>query len=181
MLLNTKINNKTYKIFFKHDFNIFIQSNFLLIKDSNNKIKFIIRIPFNTFYKSSKQNTLRFILTSYISFKAFITNLAKIEINLFQFFFFKLKLRGLGFKVRKVTSSLTKFFFTSTNFFYLHSPNNFLVKLKKKKLFFMSNSLCTLKSIMVILLMLKKLIVYKLRGLFYPRQIILMKPGKKRF
>lgn len=44
-------------------------------------------------------------------------------------------MRGLGFRVRKLSNSLFRFFFTSVNYFYLHSPKNVLVKIRKENCF----------------------------------------------
>jgi len=43
----------------------------------------------------------------------------------------------------------------------------------------LSNDLSFLKKILAHLLLLKKLSVYRIRGLIYPRQIIVLKIGKK--
>jgi hypothetical protein len=48
-------------------------------------------------------------------------------------------------------------------------------------LFFISTRLEDLKLSMLYLLMLKKQIVYRLKGLFFPKQIFLIKPGKNKF
>ncbi len=44
-----------------------------------------------------------------------------------------------------------------------------------------SNDKKLLSDVFIDIIALKKLIPYKLRGFFLPRQIVLMKPGKKRF
>lgn len=174
-----KLIKKDYFLFKNTE--IYIKQNRIFII-CNNKV-YNFKIPYNTFINIIKNNKalICFLFTNYNIFKGFITNIISIHKDVFNFYFFKLKLKGLGFRIRKVTDSLIKFFFTSTNFFYLHLPDNLIVKLKKRKIFFISSNLCSLKNIMVELLLLKKLIVYKTRGLVYPRQIFITKPGKKRF
>lgn len=54
-------------------------------------------------------------------------------------------------------------------------------KSKKKKIIFNRLSSFRFKRSFFALGFLKKLIPYKLRGFFFPKQFILMKPGKKRF
>jgi hypothetical protein len=101
------------------------------------------KLPAIYFKKGNK-----FLFISYSFFKSFINNIIYIN-RKFLYFFFKLKLKGLGFRVRRISEFFIKFFFTCTNFLYLHAPNNLLVKIKKRKLFFLSNDLCTLKNTMV--------------------------------
>jgi len=55
------------------------------------------------------------------------------------------------------------------------------MKIKKRKLLFLSYRLSIVKTVVLSLILLKKLIVYRLRGSLPPKQILLMKPGKKRF
>jgi len=45
----------------------------------------------------------------------------------------------------------------------------------------MSFNKSVLKIVSLKIVALKKLIPYRLRGFFFPRQFVLMKPGKKRF
>ncbi len=76
---------------------------------------------------------------------------------------------------------LVKIFFNRSNFFYIYIPRTILFRYKIRRLFFLSTKLTDLKLLMINLLLLKKYIVYRLSGLFYPRQIILLKPGKNKF
>ena len=114
-----------------------------------------------------------FFFTSF--FSQFLLNYKK----MFLFNFVKLRIKGLGYRIKKICSSLFRFFFGSTNFFYFHVPSNVLVKFKKRRLILVSNDLATLKTILAQLLLLKKLSVYRVRGLIYPRQIVTLKIGKK--
>ena len=98
---------------------------------------------------------------------------------LFFFNFVKLKIKGLGYRIKKISDNLLRFFFGSTNFFYLHIPLNVIAKVKKRRILLVSNNLVILKSLLAHLLLLKKLNVYRIRGLVYPRQIITLKIGKK--
>jgi len=63
----------------------------------------------------------------------------------------------------------------------MHIPSSILLKYKNRRLFFISTRLEDLKLSMLYLLMLKKQIVYRLKGLFFPKQIFLIKPGKNKF
>ena len=80
-----------------------------------------------------------------------------------------------------MTTNLLRFFLGMTNFFYLHVPSNLYVKARRRKLFLCCNDKVILMDIFLQLIVLKEKIPYKLRGFFFPRQLILMKSGKKRF
>lgn len=63
----------------------------------------------------------------------------------------------------------------------MHLPRTILLRYKIRRLFFLSTKLVDIRNLMINLLLLKKYIIYRLSGLFYPRQIILLKPGKNKF
>lgn len=71
----------------------------------------------------------------------------------------------MGYRIRKISGSLFRFFFGHTNFFYFHAPTGVIVKSRKRKLLMLSNNLFTLKLVLAHLLLLKKLSVYRIRGL----------------
>jgi ribosomal protein L6P/L9E len=96
-------------------------------------------------------------------------------------FFFRLKLHGLGYRIKRLANNLFRFFIGTTNFLFFHVPVNVLVKARRRRILFLSPDFFVLRSVFTSLLLLKKLIPYQLRGIFFPKQIILMKPGKKRF
>jgi len=93
----------------------------------------------------------------------------------------RLKLKGLGYRIVHLSKFLVKIFFNRSNFFYLHIPVSILFRYKIRRLFFLGIKLTDLRLLMINLLLLRKYIVYRLSGLFYPRQIILLKPGKNKF
>ena len=99
----------------------------------------------------------------------------------FFFFFSKYKLKGLGYRVKHITKNLIRFFIGTTNFYYIHMPFSIFVRAKRRRLFLISYNRAELKEVFLHLGFLKKIIPYKLRGFFFPRQFVLMKPGKKRF
>lgn len=101
--------------------------------------------------------------------------------KLSSFYYLRLKLKGLGYRIIHVSTFLVKLFFNRSNFFYMHIPKSILFRYKIRRLFFLSTKLVDLRNLMINLLLLKKYIVYRLSGLFYPRQIILLKPGKNKF
>lgn len=101
--------------------------------------------------------------------------------NLNVFFYTKLKLRGLGFRFRRLFPKFYRAFIGYTNYIYIHCPENFVFKIRRLRVFILVNDLNRLRTIVVHFLLLRELSPYKLSGIFFPRQIILLKPGKKRF
>jgi ribosomal protein L6P/L9E len=97
------------------------------------------------------------------------------------FYFLKLSLKGLGYRLFKITNDLYQFYFTMTNFLYFHVPEDVIFKVKVRQILLISHNYQLVRMVMVHLLLLKRLTVYRLRGIFYPRQIITLKPGKKAF
>jgi hypothetical protein len=101
--------------------------------------------------------------------------------KLSSFYYLRLKLKGLGYRIVHISTFLIKIFFNRSNFFYIHIPKTILFRYKIRRLFFLSTKLVDLRVLMINILLLKKYIIYRLSGLFYPRQIILLKPGKNKF
>jgi hypothetical protein len=97
------------------------------------------------------------------------------------FYFFRLKLKGLGYRVFNVTKNLIKVFFNRSNFFYIHIPSCILLKNRTRRLFFISTKNEELSVTILSILFLKEFVIYRQQGLYYPRQILLIKPGKNKF
>lgn len=124
----------------------------------------------NTFFFYKKTN-----LTSFLS------NLTYTVSIFFSFFFVRFKMRGLGYRVKHITKNIIRFFIGTTNFYYFVCPNSLYIRARRRKLLLVSNEKSLLIIVFLSFFSLKKLVPYKLRGFFFPRQIVLMKPGKKRF
>lgn len=172
MLISTKF----FKI--SKDFDIFFsfRSSLLFIKGTLGV--FVIRLPSYYFYLY-KPNYLSLLFLSKFFLNSILSSFFYLYNRLFIFHFAKLKIKGLGYRVKKIAPSLFRFFFGTTNFLYFHLPKNFLMKFKKRKILLVSNSLFLLRTILAQLLLLKKLNVYQVRGLMYPRQILTLKVSKR--
>lgn len=173
IILKKFILEKNLNIFFFPNRSLFILKGFWGI--------FFIKMPSFYFYKYISNNSFSLVfLTSFslnFFFKHFVNNLIKLS----KLFFFRIRIKGLGYRIKKISNNLYRFFFTSTNFFYFHIPLNILIKYKMRKMLLISNDLVILKVLIAHLLMLKKIIPYFLRGVFSPRKLIILKPGKKAF
>lgn len=139
-----------------------------------------LNLPSIYYYKfDGKRLILRFISRFY--FKSFLSHLKVLYHKLFRIHFLKYKLRGLGYRIKSITENLIRIFIGTTNFFYIHIPLTVFVKVKRRRIILYSSSKNDLKLVSIHLLSIKKIIPYRLRGFFFPRQILSMKPGKKRF
>ena len=82
---------------------------------------FIFKIPSIFFYKIENNNYKLLFLNKffYISFLRFFFNFYN---KLFPFYYFRLKLKGLGYRIFHLSKLLIKIFFNRSNFFYIHLP-----------------------------------------------------------
>lgn len=124
-------------------------------------------------------NKISFIFHNAIWFKHFIKHVFTFYNTLFNFYFVKLKIRGLGYRIREISEGYYYFFFNYTNYYYMHSPNNLFITMYKKRLLIISLNWQSLKLVLSEILLLKTLGPYRLRGLRIPRQIILLKKSGK--
>jgi hypothetical protein len=162
----------------KHFKFIFKSNEFIIWNEGR---LFFFNLPSFYFYKWVEFKTLSFIFISYFHFISFLKHLFNYDKKLNYFYFFRIKLKGLGYRVTPLSNNLLRLFFNRSNFFYMHIPSCMLLKYKNRRLFFISTRLEDLKVSMHYLLLLKKQIVYRLKGLFSPKQIFLIKPGKNKF
>jgi hypothetical protein len=170
----------SYNFFFGRDFNIYflLKNNYIIIKKKSRF--FFIKLPYIYFYKKT-HNFFSFFFINKFHYISFFRHILHLYNKLCFFYYLRLKLKGLGYRIIHISTSLVKFFFNRSNFFYLHLPNSILFRYKIRRLFFLSTKLTDIRNLLINLLLLKKYIVYRLSGLFYPRQIILLKPGKNKF
>jgi hypothetical protein len=174
------MNEINYSFHFGKEFNIFflLKKNYIILKKKSRF--FFLKIPSIYFYKK-KEKINSFLFNSYFTFISFIKHLLQLHNKLYSFYYLRLKLKGLGYRIIHLSQFLVKIFFNRSNYFYLHIPKTILFKYKIRRLFFLSTKIMDLSNLVINLLLLKKYIIYRLSGLFYPRQIILLKPGKNKF
>jgi len=144
----------------------------------------IARLYMPSYYFYDKNNKhfqfdLLFLKKEY--FFAFLTSLKYIIKILTTYFFLKLRIRGLGYRIDEITSSLYRFYFTQTNYFYFHVPPFLLLRNKGRRIILISNKFSLLRNVYVHLLHLRKIIPYLMRFVVSPRRLIVLKPGKKAF
>jgi len=168
----------SYKFFngFNYYIDLFCSKIIIIVKSRY----FIFKIPPIFFYKIIKKD-YKFIFLSKLYYVTFIKHLFNFYNRFFTFYYFRLKLKGLGYKIFNVTKKLIKIFFNRNNFFYVYIPLCVLLKYRTRRLFFISTSKEVLSTFIIKILYLKEVIIYRQHGLYYPRQILLIKPGKNKF
>jgi hypothetical protein len=156
---------------------IYISNNVLYINTESGYKKFFL--PNFFFYKKLK-NGIKFIFDNYYKYNMVLRQLKHIIFNSSRIYFFKLKLRGLGYKVYTyVGRRIVRFFFAFNHFFYLHIPNGIFFKKLKRKFFFFSNNLPILNDLFSNILKLKKIDFYERANTFIvPKKILYIKKRK---
>lgn len=154
--LNFLLKNFLYRdielVFIKTLNRLIIQENILIIR------LFFINLYF--FKLTEKQNSLNFIFLNFKKFFSFFKNFFNIYNNINNLYFFRLKLKGLGFYLKRYSKYLFSFSMAVNHFFYFFIPTVFLVKKKKKHIICLSLNLVKLNILFWNLLFVKKHNVY---------------------
>lgn len=169
-----------YSYYFNNDFNIifFKKKNYIIIKKKTRF--FSIKLP-SVYFIKLRENLISFFFLKTFHYISFFKHIVHFYNKLCSFYYLRLKLKGLGYRIVHISTFLIKIFFNRSNFFYIHLPKTIIFKYKIRRLFFLGTKLFDIRLLLINLLLLKKYIIYRLSGLFYPRQIILLKPGKNKF
>jgi len=149
----------TYRIFNK--FNYLFNMNLNILFFYNNILFLKIFMPFSFFFKKEKNKNLYFIFLKKNRYISILKNILNFFKNFFKFFFFRLRLRGLGYKIEKFSLKLYRFFFAYNHYFYFHVPKDIFIKNRKRTLILFSNNLAKINDIFNHLLLLKKLDLYE--------------------
>lgn len=169
-----------YNYKFYNNFNLFFSIQNKNIYLYNKYSYFIFKIPSLFFYKIEKK-IIRLLFINYFFFLSFIKLISIYHNKLFIFYFFILKLKGLGFRIRQLSKFLLKIFFNRSNYYYMHISNNIIFKYRTRRLFFFGSSYIHLYLSLLDLTYLKEHIIYRISGILYPNKIIILKPGKNKF
>ena len=169
---------KQYKflISFFVEIEIFFFSNKIYLKFFD-KI-YIIILPF-FFYIKKINNGFSFLFNSKYLYKTFLSNILNVFFKYRVVYYFRLRLKGLGFKIRKYMKDLYRFFFGLKHFFYLYVPIGLIFKLRRRKFIVLSDDLVKLNNFFNQLLFLKKMDFYEKNNTFIrPSKIMYIKKRK---
>jgi len=177
MILNINLKKNFYVL--RKNFNIWLDKSSSIIYIKGLYGIYVYKLPSLYFYVK-KVDKINLLLKNNKLFKGFIKHFFVLYKNLYNIYSVRLKIRGLGYRIRKITNNLYYFFFNYTNMYYFYVPINILFKWYKKRAVLVSVNFFILKLLFAHILILKKLGPYRLRGLRYPRQILFIKKGGKK-
>lgn len=129
--------------------------------------------------KQDNNNKISLLFNSKQQVKSLLRHVTYLNRRLSKIFFLRLKVRGLGYRFKKLATDLYRFYFTRTNYIYFHKPADIIIKSRKRRIILLSYNIQRLNLVFNQLLLLHKVGPYNRRGFTYPRRIIQLKPGKK--
>lgn len=135
-----------------------------------NKLFFSFSFKNNHINRSLKNSTLKHL------FALLRFNISSVILGYYIF----IDLVGLGYKIKKITSSVYRFYLGQAHYIYVYVPTNVFFWAYQNKITLFSIYADKLYSLSTNIMLLRKLNAYKLRGLMRPGQIIILKEGKQR-
>src|SRR5215216_3794318 len=117
----------------------FLKNNNLIILKKKSRF-FFLKLPYIYFYQL-KNKTINFIFLNYFHYISFFKHVVNLYNKLSSFYYLRLKLKGLGYRIIHLSGQLIKMFFNRSNYFYVHIPSSILFRYKIRRLFFLSTRL----------------------------------------
>jgi len=145
------------------DVDYFCSKNLLYLKIFN-KV-YIIILPF-FFFKKEANNKLFLLFTSNFLYKTFLSVILNVLSKYNFIYYFRLRMEGLGYRLRKYRKDLYRFFFGLKHFFYLYIPIGLIFKSKRRKFIVLSNDLVKLNNFFSQMIFLKKMDFYERNNTF---------------
>jgi len=122
------------------------------------------------FYNGFSPKKFELVTFSKGNFSVVLTGLKSLLKFFGSFYFLRLKLRGLGFRVKHMSSRLLRIFMGYTNFIYIHIPPSLFLRGRRRRLYFFSNNKGDLITFFLNFFALKIYIPYKLRGFSFQKK-----------
>lgn len=97
-------------------------------------------------------------------------------------FFKELDLTGLGYRIKRISAGIYRFFWGYANYIYLVIPDSIFAEYfaEERRIILFSKNSVTVSAIVNYFFFLKKPSVYRIVGFVIPDQIIRLKLGKQR-
>lgn len=161
-----------------------LNSKFFYFKNNNifyfkNILGYLKNYMLSSFYMKIIKNNHYFLFLKKNIYNNFINNFFFFYNKFFKFFFVKLRLRGLGYRIKKISRKLYRFFFAFNHYFYFHISKEIFFKHRRRNLIIFSNNLNKLNDIFSHLLLLKKLDFYERNNTFIISKKILFFKKRK--
>jgi hypothetical protein len=166
-----------FRRFLYEDIKFFLINNNLMILSKFGKIIFF----FKDFSFVNFVNTLQiiFMFINKHIYSLFINFFLKIYFNINKLFFFKLRLKGLGYRMARVHPYLFRFFFAKNHFYYFYVPSLIYIKLRRRNFFVLSHNKSKLNDLFHHFMLLKKLDLYEKTNTFMIKDKILFLKKRK--
>lgn len=162
--------NKKFIVNLRSDLFLFLNKNIFLFIGPFGYIRFYL---YNFFFWKRRKNGFSFIFFNRQIYVSFLKYFIYVHRHVSTLFFFKLRLRGLGFRIKKLTSGLFKFFLARNHFYYFYIPINMYIKNRRRHFYVLSFNKSQLNDIFSKLLLLKKMDFYNRGNSFIMKNKIL--------
>jgi len=153
------------------DLKLFSGLNMLLFKVYGGVL--VLHMPLHFFLRYSTMQSLEFIFTEKIFFTNFIKQFINYLALISKVFFLKIKLKGLGYRIKKYNKSIYRFFVGYNHYFYFYTPLHVIIWYKKRNVIMLSLDKIKLNNIFNQLLLLKKLDFFERTNSFISQKKIL--------
>src|ERR1700761_5957670 len=112
-----------------------MEKDYFILKNSKLLVKTNIYISLSLsafFFKNSFGIAYIYLPSAYFikkvkKYESFIKHLFVLYDRLFHFYYVKVKIRGLGYRIREIAENFYYFFFNYTNYYYFHCPYNIII------------------------------------------------------
>lgn len=137
---------------------------------TSNKLFFTFNFDKSSIKRSLKSSSFKHFF-SYINFALY---------SVVTGYYIFIDMVGLGYKLKRITNSVYRFYVGQSHYIYFYVPSDILVWAYQTKITLFSIYPDRLFSLSSNIMLLRKLNAYKLRGLMRPGQIVILKEGKQR-
>lgn len=169
---------KIYKRFLYEDIKFFlINFDNLLIKGKFGKI--LINLNLFGFIKIENIFKISFLFINKNLYSNFLKYFFKLYSFILKLYFFRLRLKGLGYRMFKINKNLLKFFFAKNHYYYFNIPFYSYVKIRRRNFFIISFNKMLLNQLFHHFMLLKKLDLYEKTNSFISKNKILFIKKRK--
>lgn len=128
------------------------------------------------FFISENINNLKLSFLSKLNFMNVLKQFLFLCNYYLVLFFFRIKLKGLGYRIRKITKKIYRFFLAYNHYFYFFVPKNVFIWTKKRYLIAVSIDKMKLNNVFSNLVLLKKLDFFERTNSFIvPNKVLFLK------
>lgn len=110
--------DKNIDLKFINKYNLFVLKNLIGI--------IVFYLP-SYFFHKVKNNQISFLFLKNFFFKSFISHFFSNYLNINNLYIIRLKIKGLGYQIYKITNNLYSFHFHYINYFYVFVPLNIII------------------------------------------------------